>query len=381
MFPVALTIDRVRTRAQLTRFIRLPRQLYQGMPGYTPPLDYERRQMLDPRRSAFFTHGEATYWIASRDGRPAGRISAQIDFAADGPDAGRTGLFGCLDAADDSECVAALLRTAESWLHERGRRTVRGPFVLSINSESGLLVDGQLQPPVTLLPWHPPYLDRHVRAAGYDAAQLLYTFACKREDFAFDRRLEQLAQIRSRAAITVHDLHPGIPGEIEIARRIFNDGWQRNWGFTPATPTDVRALAHQFKPFLFPDTAFFIAIGGEPVAFMIGIPNVFEITGDLGPAPSIVGWAKLLFRIYRQRYRCFRIILLGMLSRYQSSALGAAIATVMFDEVRQRLHARHADECVLGWVVDSNHLPLKAVGDLGFRQTQTYSVYERCLVE
>ena len=362
-------------------FITLPRRIYSGMPGYVAPLDHDRRQMLDPRKSAFFTHGEAAYWIAYRAGQQIGRISAQIDRASEGPEAHEIGLFGCLDAVDDAECVAALLSTAGAWLHERGRRTMRGPFLLSINGESGLLVEGQSLPPVTMLPWHPSYLDRRVQEAGCNPVTSLHCFHCNEDEFTLDQTLEELAAIRSRAQITVRDLRLGnLDAEMEVARQIYNDGWQRNWGFTPATQSDVHALATELKPFLFSDTTFFVDVRGEAAAFMVAIPNVFEITADLGPAPSIFGWGKLLFRVWRQRYRCFRVILLGMVSKYQNSALGAAVATVIFDEVRRRLRARHAAECVLAWVVESNHIPLKAVKSLGFRQTQRYSVYERSLI-
>jgi len=378
---VALAIERVDTRRQLADFITLPRRLYSGMPGYVAPLDHDRRQMLDPKKAAFFTHGEAAYWIAARAGRQIGRVSAQIDRASEGPAAQEIGLFGCLDTVDDAECVAALLGTAAAWLRERGRRTMRGPFLLSINGESGLLVEGQSLPPVTMLPWHPAYLDRLVQEAGCSPVTALHCFQCNEDEFTFDQTLEELAKIRCRAEITVRDLRLGqLDAEMEVARQIYNDGWRRNWGFTPATKADVHAMATEFKPFLFSDTTFFVDVRGEPAAFMVAIPNIFEITADLGPAPSAFGWAKLLFRIWRQHYRCFRVILLGMVSKYQNSALGAAIATVIFDEVRRRLRARHAAECVLAWVVESNHIPLKAVKSLGFRHTQRYSVYERTLI-
>jgi hypothetical protein len=56
-----VTIERVVSRPQLARFITLPRRLYAGTPGYVAPLDHERYQLLDPRKSPFFTHGYASY--------------------------------------------------------------------------------------------------------------------------------------------------------------------------------------------------------------------------------------------------------------------------------------------------------------------------------
>lgn len=375
-----LTIERVRTRAELKDFITLPRRLYEGLPGFVAPLDLERRQLLDPHRSAFFTHGMASYWIARRGEREAGRVSAQIDFAADAPNAHEIGLFGCIDAVDDGEVVSALLRSAEGWLTERGRRIVRGPFLLSINGEPGLLVDGQLHPPVTLLAWHPPYLDRHLQQAGYQTATRLLCYLLKKEDFAFDDRLEALARARSRAEITVRPLRmDALESEMELARRMFNDGWRQNWAFTPATETDVADMVRQFRPFLFPDSGFFIDIRGEPAAFVLSIPNISEITADLGPRPGLLGWMRLAYRIWRQQYRGFRLALIGITSKYQNSVVGGLISTVAFEEVRRRLRARGTDELIAGWIVEQNQAARRAIEALGFAYTRTYNLYEKSL--
>lgn len=373
-------IERVRTRAQLRDFIILPRLIYDGMPGYVAPLDHERRQMLDPRHSPFFTHGHAAYWIASHNGRQLGRISAQIDLAAVGPEASDIGLFGCLDVIDDGDVVNALFRTAEAWLRLQGRRIARGPFLLSINGESGLLLEGQLEPPMTLQPWHPAYLDNRVREAGYSLARSLYCFSYKKAEFLSARRLEMLAIVRSRAGITIRDIRlDDLNADMAIARQIFNDGWQDNWGFTPTTESDVRALTTQFKPMLFSKAGFFIDVHGEPAAFMLAIPNLFDLTAGIGAQPSIFGWMKLLVRMKRARYRSFRIILLGMASKYKRSILRSAIAAVMFEEMWQRASALGIDEAIAGWVLDNNPLS-QSLTRIGLRKSHTYGVYEKSLV-
>jgi hypothetical protein len=373
-----LTIERVRTRAELNEFIALPRRLYDGLPGYIAPLDLDRRQMLDPSKSAFFTHGVASYWIARRDGAAVGRISAQIDFAAEGAAAADIGLFGSLDAVDDDEVVAALLRTAEAWLRQRGRRIVRGPFMLSINGEPGLMVEGQMEPPVTLLGWHPSYLARHLPVSGYRQATRLFCYLL--DNFAFDDRLQELGRARARAELTVRPLRlDALPADMEQARRIFNDGWRHNWNFTPATETDVAELIKQFRPFLFRDSGFFIDIRGEPAAFVLSIPNISEITVDLGPRPSIAGWLRLAYRIWRQRYRGYRLVLIGVASKYQNSIVGKLISTVAFEEVRLRMRARQVQEVIAGWIVEQNESAIRPLLSLGFRQTRTYNLYEKIL--
>ena len=374
-----LTMERVRTLAELNEFIVLPQRLYDGLPGFVAPLDLDRRQLLDHKRSAFFTHGIASYWIARRDGVAVGRISAQIDFAADGANAADIGLFGCLDAVNDREVVAELLRTAEVWLRQRNRRIVRGPFTLSINGEPGLMVEGQQDPPVTLLGWHPDYLAQHLPDAGYNIATRLRCFLLEKQ-FEFDDQLASFGKARARADLTVRPLRlEALQADMEQARRIFNDGWRRNWNFTPATETDVAELIKQFRPFLFRDSGFFIDISGEPAAFVLSIPNIYEITQDLGPRPSISGWLRLLYRIWRQQYRGYRLALIGVASKYQNSIVGKLISTVAFEEVRQRMRARGVEHVIAGWIDETNRAALRPIQSLGFRPTRIYSLYEKTL--
>ena len=381
---MSLAIDRVRTRADLKEFIILPRRLYAGFPDYVAPLDHERQQLLDPKKSAFFTHGVASYWIARRNGIAVGRVSAQIDFAAVGEDAHEVGMFGCLDAIDDSNVVAALLRTAEDWLRERKCRIIRGPFLLSIAGEPGLLIEGQWQSPTTLLGWHPAYLDGHVRAAGYNRATRLYCFNCKqeelKEELAGQEQRQAATAMLARANLVVRDMRlDNFATDMETARRIVNDGWRRNWGYTPVTESDAQALASQFKPFLFSDSGFFVETKGEPAAVMLAIPNIFDIMKDIGPAPGLFGWAKLLFRMWRQRYRSFRIVLVGLTSKYQNRVLGGVIVGVAIAEEGRRLRARGVD-VVLGWVQEDNHALLRIFDALGFRSSRTYGIYEKHLI-
>ncbi len=293
---MTVTIEPVRNRTQLTEFIRLPRHLYHGMPGYVPPLDIERRELLDPKKSPFFSHGYAAYWIARRKGHPVGRVSAQIDQLS-GPSApSDLGLFGCLDAIDDREVIAELLHTAEEWLRRHNRRHIRGPFLLSINGETGLLIEGQSEPPVTLLPWHPAYLNQYLREAGYVCAMRLFSYVLELKKFSIER-LHQLDVLRQGNNFSVRSMDlDNFETEMEIGRKLFNDGWQNNWGFTPGSVADTRGLARAFKPFLLRDGGFFISVRDEPAAFALSIPNIFEITSDIGPVPSLLGWFRLAIR-------------------------------------------------------------------------------------
>jgi hypothetical protein len=126
---------------RIEEFIRVPYGLYRGLANWIPPLLLERRMALKPGATAYLRRAETAFWIARRDGRPVGRISAQIDPRSVERHPG-VGHFGLIAAEDDAETVRLLLRTAEDWLKARGMKTAVGPMNLSINEELGVLVDG-----------------------------------------------------------------------------------------------------------------------------------------------------------------------------------------------------------------------------------------------
>ncbi|MEA2427518.1 MAG: hypothetical protein QOF37_1146, partial [Thermoleophilaceae bacterium] len=103
------------------RFIRLPWRIYRTSPQWVPPLIFERKQFLSPKKNPFFEHGEAQLFIAWRGRTPVGRISAQIDRDFNEHQGHAWGMFGFFECEDDHEAAGALLAAAEDWLRERGR--------------------------------------------------------------------------------------------------------------------------------------------------------------------------------------------------------------------------------------------------------------------
>ena len=103
-----LQIEPVVTSAQLDRFISVADRVNAGDPNYVTPLRMERRDALSPAKNPFFAHADVQLWLAVRDGRDVGRISAQIDHLTPATPDGPDGNFGLVAAEDDPEIFAAL---------------------------------------------------------------------------------------------------------------------------------------------------------------------------------------------------------------------------------------------------------------------------------
>ena len=376
-----LQILPVTDKAGLHRFIDLPPLLYRGMPGFVAPLRIERRAILDPARGPFFRGGgRAQYWLALRDGRPVGRISAQI--GADLPHglAPGTGQFGAIDALDDAQAIAALLRAAEGWLGAEGCTAAFGPCLLGMNEEPGLMVAGQDQPPMIMTGWHPPYLEAHLHRAGYRAVKDLHYWRLDRAQNRLEALQQKLRVNADRLQLTIRGLDKTDPDrEIAILCDIYNDAWRSNWGFVPLRPHDLAAIGKEMKPFVKAEMGIIVEMGGQPVAILLLLPNMFEITGDLGARPSPLGWLRLGLRSLRPRFRSGRVILLGVRTELRQSVGGAVIAMSMIAEGLRRIGGVTWDHVEAGWVLEDNEPLIRILETSGFRRTRTYRLFEKPL--
>jgi hypothetical protein len=365
----------VRTSAELARFIKLPTHLHRNDPSFVPPLTMERRDALSPKKNPYFAHAETQFWLARRGGRDVGRISAQIDRLVPDPEVGH---FGMVCGEDDAAVFAAMFETAEAWLTARGRKRVLGPFNLSINEETGLLVDGFDTPPMMLMPHDAPHVAAHVEARSYAKAKdlIAYLYDIEHELPPAARRM---IGARKPAALTVRNLDTTrYLEEFDTVTAIFNDAWSQNWGFIPFTKAEIAHMAKGLKMFIDPKCVAIVELHGKAVGFGIALPNLNEMIADFGGSLFPFNWIRLMTRL-KAGTRTARVPLMGI-SRSISGELAGAIAPFLaIDTMRQGLRAKGVEQVELSWILEDNRPMRHIIESLGARPYKTYRVYEKRL--
>ena len=378
--PSQIDLRAVNDRKALKTFIDLPNRLYRGHAGYTPPLQLERIETLSSKRNPYFQHAKGHYWLAFKDGVPVGRISAQIDQLHLERHSDQAGHFGLLDAIDDPDVFAALFRTAEDWLREQGMARIRGPFNLSINEECGLLVDGFDHPAMLMMPYAPAYAEHRLTAHGYRKAVdlLAYTLDVTPEHRVRGERLLERLQQESR--ITVRPIDMSRYGaELAVVLDIFNEAWADNWGFVPFTEAEMRQIAKGMRPLIRPALNHVAEVDGEPAAMIICLPNLYEAISDLDGRLMPLGWAKLLWRLKKLRFKSSRVPLMGVRKQYHGTLVGSALIQLLFKSLHQGLVKEGFQRLEMSWILENN-LPMKRLlEDLGGEAYRTYRLYEKPL--
>jgi len=373
-----LRIVPVSDKADLAEFIRLPAAIFKDDPQWIPPLFLERKIHLSPKHNPYFQHAKSQSWLAWRGDVPVGRISAQVDQMHLAQHHDATGFFGMLDAEDNQETFAALMTTAEQWLAEQGMRRVRGPFNLSINEETGLLIDGFADPPVFMMSHALPYYREHIEQCGYHKAADTLAYLIN-PNFVAPPVMQRLLKMASER-VTVRTLDRSrFDEEIMLLRDIFNDAWSENWGFVPFTEAEFKALGQNLK-FLLHDEYIQIAeVDGEAAAFIIGMPNINEAIRDLKGKLFPFGWLKLIWRLKIKGPASGRVPLMGVRKKFQKTRLGPGLAFLIIDAVRNELHKRGAHRLELSWILEDNAGMRNIIESIGGTAYKRYRVYERDL--
>lgn len=374
--PAALRIVAVEDPNAIEQFIRVPFGIFAADPNWVPPLRLERRMHLSPKSNPFFRHARWQAWIAWRGATAVGRISAQIDQLHLERHRDATGYFGMLDAEDRAETFSALLATAERWLSERGMQRVRGPFSLSINEETGLLVEGFDTPPMFMMGHARPYYAARVEGCGYVKAKdlLAYTIA---PDFPAPTVMQRLIR-REAGRVTVRPLdRRRFASEIALLRDIFNDAWSRNWGFVPFTAEEFDELGRNLRHLVAPELIQIADVDGEAAAFIIALPNLNEAIRDLHGRLLPFGWIKLIRRLKFGFPGTARVPLMGVRRRFQQTRLGPALAFLVIDAVRREVKRRGVRQVEMSWILEDNAAMRSIIEAIGGRAYKRYRVYER----
>ena len=370
----------VKTRGEWRDFHHLPYLVYRDDPQWVPPLLLERKLHFTPKHNPFFQHAEAAFWLAYVDGKPVGRISAQIDRLHLETHNDATGHFGFIEAIDDPSIFAALLGAAEEWLRKAGLKRAVGPVGFSMWDLAGLLVEGFDTPPYVMMGHARPYFAGHIAAAGYETAEDLIAYRYT-PDMQFPPMAERvLERALRRGDVTLRNIRmdkANFASEVNLILEILNDAWSDNWGFVPMTKAEIDDLAGILKLLLRPGDVAIAEYRGQAAAFSIIFPNLNEAIRDLGGRLAPFGWLKLLWRMKVVGTRTARMPLMGVRKQLQTSPVGAALALAVIRSVREFNFSRGIQSGELSWILDRNERVKHVIQMVGAEPYKRYRIYQK----
>ncbi|WP_379554114.1 N-acetyltransferase [Qipengyuania sp. DGS5-3] len=385
MSSAEIIITPVNDKKGRSAFVDLGRKFAAQTPHSVPQLKSEQMELINPDKNPFFGHAHVELFIAYRGGEAVGRISAHIDkLALELPEeqgfGPGTGMFGYFDAADEA-VAQALLAHAEEALRKQRMTRVLGPISLSIWEEPGLLVKGADHPPMIMMGHHPEHYRAWIEAAGYAHEKSLFTYdlEVKHEFPPLIQRIVKSGHRNERIRIRPIDLK-NWDEEVKTVLTILNDAWSSNWGFVPFTPDEIAYAGKKLKQIIHPEINMLAELDGEPVAFMMTLPDInhmlTKVKGKLLP----FGWFHLLRWLKYPKGSGMRVPLMGVRKELHNSRVASQLAFMMISQIRKDAYEQfHSQRAEIGWILDDNKGMVAIADAINSKVNKEYAIFAKAL--
>lgn len=368
----------VATPQELADWVRFPRlHVYPASSPWVPPLDRDVERLLDRSVNPFFHHGDATAFLArGPDGRPLGRILAQVYRRHNERHGERTAFFGLFECQDNQEAATALVQAAARAGVGWGCDTLRGPFNTTAMQEMGILVDGFRHRPAVDQTYTPPYYPKLLAGAGLGA---VYPHATYRLDDVGAVDLDGLLGEQHRILTAERRLRirsarmRQFDRELETLRTLLNDSFAELSHFVPLTSEELTFQVGAYRAFLDPSLLLVAEMDGVPRGFVLAVPDFnpllkrlnggIEASRTLQMVPAVARW---LWR----RDAC--LVIQGVERRLQ----GQGIMRVLHAHLMRNLRRRRYRGLSVTWIEEQNRRSAASVEALGARPCHRLVLYE-----
>lgn len=368
-----ITVSPVRDSRDLEVFIDLPWEIYAESEMWVPPLKNDVRDILT-EKNPFWQHAEKELFLAKLGGRVVGRCAAiadqvYVDFHEE-----KCGFFGFFECIDDKAVAVALITAAREWLAKKGMLMMRGPASPSFNEECGILVEGFDDPPAILMPYTLSYYPALLEAAGLHKAKDLLSYTIPTGNPIPPRIEKMAARVSRNGNISVRSMRKNRwDDELKIVRDIYNEAWEKNWGFTPMTSEELDLMAENLKPILDPEAVHFVEVDGAVVAFSIMLPDVNQVLKHLNGKLGI--WEMLKFFYYYRKIDRLRLVTLGVKKEFR----GRGFEVLLYRETWITARRKGWVNAELGWILEDNDKMNRGMEALTGRVYKIHRIYEQQL--
>ena len=368
-------IHPVSSRHDQRSFVELPYKLYHDDPVWVPPLRDEQLGQFDPTRNPFLEHCDWQLFLLEEEGEIIGRIAAFVDNLAVDFWKERIGLFGYFECIPDGVGAALLLDAARDWLRAKGCPLMRGPWSF-VSQEWGMVVEGFTPSPVVMAPYNPPYYNDFLTGFGMRKEKdLLCWYVSAAEGYVVPGRiLELTGAVAGRYDVRIREIDMRrYDQEVETLIELSNASLTGNWGYSPVTEAEVRAMARDMKPVIQPKGVLFAEDkNGRPIGFTIALPDVNSLLHGLNGRLFPLGFIKMLWGI--PRLRRYRMFALGVIPEYHGKAIDSLIYRALYDSLYT------PDTWMeINYVLEDNWPMINAIRKLGAKPLRRYRVYAMSL--
>jgi ribosomal protein S18 acetylase RimI-like enzyme len=162
-------------------------------------------------------------------------------------------------------------------------------------------------------------------------------------------------------------------------REIFNQAWEKNWGFVPFTEAEIEFMTEELKPLIVPEFAWMAEIGTKPVGFILCLPDINVVLRDLDGRLTRFGLPIGLIKLlrYTARARKARLIALGVVEKYRR----VGIAEMLVLRIIEEMMIKRGITGELSMTLEDNYMINRFLESIGAERYKTYRIYSRSIAQ
>ncbi|MGC8743724.1 MAG: GNAT family N-acetyltransferase [Verrucomicrobiia bacterium] len=367
-----LDIDK---RQDVLRFLKFAYKIYQNDPNWVAPLLMDVAKVFS-KQNPLFEHAKMQLWIAEENGQELGRIAGIIDRTHQKIHQDDAAFFGFYECINDPAASEQLFKTVENWAKTNGAKRLLGPMNPTTNDECGLLIAGFDSPPVFMMTYNPPYYINQIENSGFTKARDLLAYFVDVEKCPLDRLSKLAERVKQR--------HPELAfrpvkratlnSDLAKIKKVYNEAWEKNWGFVPMTEAEMDFMASRLKPLFCEGLVWLAEANNEPVGFLLALPDYnqafIKLRGQLF-TPRIFSFLPYLLK-WKHPDGC-RVITLGVIEKYRNKGLEAAMLNEGF-KVGISLGIKKAEA---SWILEDNVQMRRVMEYFGGVVYKKYRIYQK----
>lgn len=370
--PRASSVDIV--EGQFDSFFDAGFRVHRENPIFVSPLRGDLARALDPRLNPTFAPGDITFFTATRDGQPVGRVTAQIHRASNARWQTQRASFGYFDCIDDLAVAGSLLDAAARFARARGATELVGNFNLTANQNIGVVVDGFDRPTFVDQAYNASHVPALLEALGFERTFPIRTFevdlARVGEPFLRVKQRELIESGRFRFR-TVNRLK--LNRQLEQFRAVLNDAFYDNPMFVPMTREEFQFQARDLMWVVDPRISVLAYEGDTPVGAIVCIPDLNGLFQRVG---SELDWRAVgeYLRFRCKNRRCL-IVFAAVNREHQNTGLNG----VMMQKLCTRAVDAGYERLGCTWVSDENVKSVRQTEKIGAEPLHRVYLYRRAL--
>lgn len=368
-----VVVKPVESSREQRQFLELPWTLHRQDPLWIPPLRTNQAELTGFKKHPFYDIAHRQVFLATRDGRPCGRILALVNDVHNERYNERRGFFGFFECIDDQQVANALFDAARDWLVTQRMTAIRGPANPSLNYECGLLIEGYHSSPTFMMTYNPPYYAALIEGYGFQKVKDMYAFYghINMVDGLDPKLAFIVEEAKRRFQIQLRSIDSRrFDQDVHTFLDLYNKSLVGTWGFTPMTAGEIKHTAKALKMLIVPELTSVAEIDGRPVGASFGLldynPRIKQIDGRLFP----FGFAKLLWN--KRGIKRFRALATNVLPEFQRWGIGLVLLNKLLPDALEW----GIQEAEFSWVLEDNHLSRASLERGGAKLDKTYRIYD-----